>query len=281
MPLMDGITATREIVSKYPIPIIILTSSVNTKEKYRVFDALKYGAIEIMEKPSPIPGFEWDEIVLPLIEKVKHAKEINLIKRRVKEEKKKDFKLNFKKGVQVISIASSTGGPSVLNDIFSNLKKDFKIPIIVAQHISKGFTEGLVRWLDQNTPLKVEIASSEKKLEETKIFFPPDGAHITSDGENVKPVFSPPIRGIRPSADILFETVSSAFGDTAIGIVLTGMGSDGSKGIKKIKEMGGVTIAQKPETATISSMPENAIKSGFIDYILPPKEIAYFLNTLG
>ncbi len=281
MPIMDGIKATKEIMKKKPTPIIILTSSVNTRNRYRVFDVLKFGALEIMQKPSPVPDTDWDEMVLPLIEKIRVASKTDVKKRFDVDFKEKKLLQDSKGRFEIVAIASSTGGPSVLNKILSNLKPNFKLPIVVAQHISYGFTEGLVKWLNVNAALKVNVVDGEENLREGNVYFAPDGAHITSDGERIKPIFSPPVRGIRPSADILFESVSTSYGEAAIGIVLTGMGKDGVRGIERIKDMGGLTLAQEPKTAVISSMPENAIKTGKIDYVFSPKGIADFLNTLG
>ncbi len=273
MPIMSGIEATKKIMEEKPVPIIILTSSLNTRNLYKSFDAIKYGALEILNKPTKRPTEDWEETVKTLLTTIKKVANIKVTKKIKREEKEVKIKKDDN-DFSIISINSSTGGPSALNTIFSNLKKDYKIPIVVAQHISIGFTQGLVDWLNLYSPLKAKIAEEGESIEGGNIYFPPDGAHLTVKNDKIKLLYAPPIKGIRPSGNILLESVANNFGDETIGIILTGMGHDGLNGAKKIKELGGCVIAQELSSTIVSSMPSNIIKNNLADSILTPIEIA-------
>ncbi len=180
----------------------------------------------------------------------------------------------------VAGIVSSAGGPSVLKKIIHNLKDNIKISIIIAQHISEGFMKNFAGWLKSETSKKIKIAKNGEKIKKGFIYFPPDGYHIRLDGKRIKLLNSPPINGIRPSGNLLLKSIAESYGKNSVGVILTGMGKDGSEGIAEIFKRGGITVAQKPDTAFLKSMPQEAINSGLIKYDLSPEEIAKFLSKL-
>ncbi len=276
MPIMSGIEATEKIMKEKPTPIIILTSSLNTRNLYKSFDAIKNGALEILNKPTSRPTDEWDETIKELLGTIKRASKINVFEKKWTRESKLN-QANLNSRYSVIAINSSTGGPRILNDIFSNLREDFSIPVIVAQHISFGFTQGLVDWLNIYSPLNIKIAEDDEILKGGDIYFPPDGAHVTVKNDRIKLLYAEPVRGIRPSGNVLFESMANNYGKESIGIILTGMGKDGLNGAKKIKELGGLIIAQEPDSTIVASMPEAVINNNLADLILTPNDI---INTI-
>jgi two-component system chemotaxis response regulator CheB len=272
MPIMSGIEATEKIMKEKPTPIVILTSSLNTRNLYKSFDAIKNGALEILNKPTSRPTEEWDETIQNLLDTIKRASKIKVLRKKTST-KSKQQKADLNNKYSIIAINSSTGGPRILNDIFSNLNENFNLPILVAQHIPAGFTLGLVDWLNIYSPLNIKIAEDDEILKGGNIYFPPDGAHLTVRSDKIKLLFADPIRGIRPSGNILFESVANNFGKESIGIILTGMGTDGLNGAKKIKGLGGLIIAQEPNTTIVAGMPEAVIKNNLADLILNPTDI--------
>ncbi len=180
----------------------------------------------------------------------------------------------------LIGIVASAGGPSTLKSLFTKIRNDIKTPIIVSQHMPDGFKQGLVDWLKSETGKSIKTAENGELIKKGRIYFPPDGFHIEVKGKRIVLSNSPPVKGIRPSGDLLLKSLAKSFKDKAIGIVLTGMGSDGTEGMKNIFKVGGTTIAQTPRSAKMLSMPENAISSGSVKYIFTLDEIADFLSKL-
>ncbi len=180
----------------------------------------------------------------------------------------------------VVGMVSSAGGPSVLKRIIRKLKNNIKISIIIAQHISEGFMKNFAVWLKSETSKKIKIAKNGENIKKGFIYLPPDGYHIKLDRHRIKLLNSPPINGIRPSGNLLLKSIAESYGKNSVGVILTGMGKDGSEGIVDIFKKGGITVAQKPDTAFLKSMPQEAINSGHIKYNLSPEEIAKFLSNL-
>ncbi len=180
----------------------------------------------------------------------------------------------------LIGIVASAGGPSTLKSLFIKIRNSMRIPIIVSQHMPDGFKQGLVDWLKNETGKSIKTAENGELIENGKIYFPPDGFHIKVKGRRILLSDSPPLKGIRPSGNLLLNSLAKSYKKKAIGIILTGMGNDGTEGIKSIFKAGGTTIAQTPRTAKMPNMPENAIRSGSVKYIFTLDEIANFLSKL-
>lgn len=184
---------------------------------------------------------------------------------------------------QLVAIASSTGGPSALLKVLQNLPKNFPVPIIIVQHISQGFTHGLVEWLQREIVLKVKIAKSGDQPQNGCVYITPDRHNIVVVGSNSQPILSLNTEGedyLRPNADVMMQSVAKIFGERAIGVVLTGMGSDGAKGLKEMANQGAFTIAQNEATSLIYGMPRAAAENGAAKEILPLGQIPLTLTQL-
>ncbi|HYG68931.1 MAG TPA: CheB methylesterase domain-containing protein [Anaeromyxobacteraceae bacterium] len=166
------------------------------------------------------------------------------------------------RGERVIGIAASTGGPAVLARILAALPADFPIPVLVVQHIAQGFEGGLVHWLAGETPLRVKLASDGDALLGGHVFIAPDGRHMGVVGGRIRLWDGPPVRGFRPSGTVLFESLATACGAGAAGLVLSGMGDDGAEGLGALRARGAWTAAQGPATSVIFGMPRAAIERG-------------------
>jgi len=288
LPKMNGFEATRRIMEKYPVPVIILTSSYELQDANITFLALEAGAVAVVEKPEGIgfPGF--DDMAKRLIQTIKLMSEVKVVKRRAKllrvEAAATSPELKFKQiptAVKCVAIGASTGGPPALQTILTGLSKDFPVPVLIVQHIAAGFLQGLVEWLGQASALPVRIASKGELLLPGHVYFAPDGLHmgVESSGRVVL-CKEQPENSLRPSVSYLFRSVAKAFGPHAVGVLLTGMGSDGARELKLMKEKGAVTIVQDQESSVVYGMPAEAIKLGAAVYVLSPGRIPEALDRL-
>jgi two-component system chemotaxis response regulator CheB len=176
---------------------------------------------------------------------------------------------------RVVAIATSTGGPPALNRIFSELPGDFPAPILVVQHMLKGFMNEFASWMNGNSSLRIKVAAEGEELASGTVYLAGYDRHLgVSDRSTLFYSSDEPIGSFRPSGTFLFESVAKAYGPSALALVLTGMGSDGVAGLKAVKEAGGRVIAQDQASSVIFGMPGEAIKTGYTDMILPLEEIA-------
>lgn len=182
---------------------------------------------------------------------------------------------------EIVAIASSAGGLAALTEVLSALPHEFPAPIAVVQHLDPRHRSLMAKILSTRTALKVKEAEEEEKLEPGTVYIAPPDHHllINPDG-SVSLTHSELVHFVRPSADLLFESVAANYKDRSIAVVLTGSGSDGSLGVEAIKKMGGTVIAQDESSSEFFGMPGAAIQTGIVDFILPLKEIAPALVTL-
>ena len=182
---------------------------------------------------------------------------------------------------RLVAIGTSTGGPPALRIILGSLPRTFPVPVVVVQHITKGFTMGLVRWLNDTIPLKVKMAENREQLEGGTVYIAPDDVHLLiSWSGRVEFSNDPPIDGHRPSVTALFNSVAVHQGKSAVGVLLTGMGRDGADGLNALKREGGYTIAQNEESSVVFGMPGEAIALGAAREILHLNNIGFKLRSL-
>ncbi len=289
MPKMNGLEFTKEVMASYPRPILVISASVLEDDVENIFNLLEAGAVDIFPKPRSGQLQDYESMQQPLINKIKVLSGIKVFTRRKHSstiQKPQTLIQNVeinnypkhKKHIhpfKIVGIGASTGGPQALSEIFSQLPKDFPLPIICVQHISQGFLQGFIDWLSNNCLLPIEIAKSGLYPKPGKIYFPLEGHHLQiSPTGSFMCSKSPPVLGHRPSVTVTFKSLASYYGKGVIGILLTGMGKDGAEGLLKISESGGFTIAQNEATSIVFGMPHEAIKLGAADEILPIEQIA-------
>ena len=285
MPELDGLEATQKIMAYYPTPILILTSMDGAEV---AFQALSNGALEVMEKP------ELDaEKCRELIRKIKLSAGVrvatHIAGRRSGEERSetihhqqpveptvspRPLAASGASPVRVIGIGSSTGGPNALGQIFSALPIGFPASILVVQHIADGFVPVLVNWLNNISPMRVKEAEDAERLAPGIAYIAPSDVHMELVGDRIALNAAPPLAGHRPSADILLSSVAKYCGEKSMGIILSGMGRDGAKGAKEIRNAGGYTVAQNEETCVVFGMPGAAVELNGVNRVLNPQEIA-------
>ncbi len=276
MPEMDGLEAIKKIMVKSPIPILVISDVTDSKV---AFVALTHGALEVLPKSWLQP-----EKASELVEKVKLLSKVKVIHHvEAKPEKEQDKKATDASQFDyIISIACSTGGPKALSTILSHLPPFFPFPILVSQHIDAEFVDSLVEFLNGVSPLKILRGQGGELPETGHVYISPGNKHMTVDSFGRIKLIEPESGEIHlPSCNRLLASVADAFGDKSVGIILTGMGSDGVEGMQKIRETGGKTIAQNEESSAIFGMPRVAIEKECIDNILPLDDISGFLIQLS
>jgi two-component system chemotaxis response regulator CheB len=286
MPRMDGMETLRLIMRRAPLPVILF--STHSKEGgYATLKALAHGAVDFLAKPKDAAAGHLEGIADQLIAKIKVAKRAagRKLPPVVIDEKPAP-----KKGTRaalpprrVIAIGISTGGPNALQFVLSQIPADFQSTIIVVQHMPEGFTEMFAKRLDECCALEVQEARSGDLLLAGRVLICPGNRHIMvrrmPRGDMAVLSDGPPVNGHRPSADVLFHSVSQEFGLTAVGVLMTGMGDDGAEGLGAIKAAGGMTVAQSEDTCVVSGMPRAAINKGYANKIIPLDGVASFLMS--
>jgi len=288
MPYMNGFEATERIMETNPVPIIMITALFDSTDVERTFQAIQAGAVSVIEKPVSVRDENYKEICKNIINNVKLMSEIKVVRRKFLNNKgsNKLLKIEAKfnndfADKKVVAIGVSTGGPPILKNIFSKLAESVNVPILVVQHITPGFINGLIDWLRQETKIPIHIASNGQSILPGHIYFAPDDYHMEIM-YNAKIVLNKQekINALRPTVSHLFNSVANAYGKNSIGILLSGMGKDGVEELKFLKEKGAVTIAQDKESSVVYGMPGEAVKINAATYILSPEKIAEFINGL-
>ncbi len=290
MPKMDGYEATRRIMAECAVPIVVVTSSWNPEHVRNSFRAIEAGALMALEKP-PGPGHpKSKKLAAKLVQAIKAMSEVRVVTRLSHLEKRESGTevlptaktAVLGKKVDVVAIGASTGGPPVLKDILSALGRDFPAPILIVQHMSSGFIEGMVEWLDKECGLAIRIALAGEQIRKGVVYFAPDGCHMGVTMAGMVTLRDGPVEnGVRPSVSYLFRSLADAYGPRAIGVLLTGMGKDGALELGRMKEKGAVTVAQDKESCVVYGMPAEAVKLNGACHVLSPEGITGFLNSIN
>ncbi|QJT09079.1 chemotaxis-specific protein-glutamate methyltransferase CheB [Oceanidesulfovibrio marinus] len=288
MPDMNGIQATRQIMQETPTPIVIVSGLLDPKEASANFMALDAGALALLEKPRFI-GAEQQQALGEIVKTLKLMSEVTVIRRRPgKEEQPKiqpgparrDIHAGKRGPFSLVAIGASTGGPQAISRILSLLPADFSLPILIVQHIAPGFLQGLIHWLNAQTPLEVETALHGKRPLPGHVYFAPDGAHLGVGRGNVMLLSdAAPENNLRPSVSHLFRSVANVLGDKGVGVLLTGMGSDGAAELGAMHGKGALTVGQSEESCIVFGMPRAARDAGAADLMLSLDDIATMLIT--
>jgi two-component system chemotaxis response regulator CheB len=259
LPGMDGIEATRQIMRVRPIPIVVLSSHADEQAT----EALAAGAVDVLHKGEvglrDVEGPEG----LALRRRVRRLSRLRVTAPPVAPPRAREpARAVVNHAVRAIGIAASTGGPSALREVLSHLPAVPAVPVIVVQHMTAGFTEGLARWLDQAVPPPVRLAT-EGTIATPGVWIAPDGAHLTIDRSLALHLDRRDDGAAhRPGADVLFTSLASALAPDVAVAVLTGMGDDGARGVGAVVAAGGLAIAQDEATSAVAGMPRAAVAAG-------------------
>jgi two-component system, chemotaxis family, protein-glutamate methylesterase/glutaminase len=271
LPILDGYAATTQIMQQCPTPIVLISSSGDAAR--RSIEALAAGALAVVHKPSGQSGTNADAERAAFLTTLRLMADVQVVTRyplRAPTMPQQplltgQFKATASGTAQVLAIAASTGGPAALQIVLQGLGAAFRLPILIVQHITRGFVPALVSWLNATVPLPVRIACQNEQLLPGQIYLAPDDYHLT--------ICQPGRIGLRPatsadrfcpSADPLFESIAQIYGARAIGVILTGMGNDGTRGLLALHAAGAPTLAQDAASCVVYGMPRAAVEAGAI-----------------
>ncbi|MBT2755995.1 chemotaxis response regulator protein-glutamate methylesterase [Mesobacillus foraminis] len=294
MPGLTGLEVLKIVMAEQPVPVIMLSSTTKQGAE-NTLQAIQYGAVDFIAKPSGSISMDLYKIKEELTAKVISASKANIkrigltvnkkvspLKPEVKPVKKElspayeSWGLNSKK---LICIGTSTGGPRALQEVLTKLPGNLPVPVLVVQHMPAGFTKSLASRLDSLSSIDVKEAEDGEILQKGTAYIAPGGFHMLvkpmGTAITVRLETSEPRNGHRPSVDVLFESVSQFGHFSCIAVVMTGMGSDGAKGLEKLKSSGRAkAIAESEQTSVVFGMPKAAIATGKVDEIKEVQQIA-------
>lgn len=288
MPKMDGITALRSIMKERPVPVIML-SAVTKEGAWQTIMALSAGAVDFVPKPSGSISLDIGNVKETLLEKIRMVCKPNrsrlLDLPSIPEREKVPRKASLVRSKKVIVIGASTGGPGALERVISKLPQDLSAGVLVVQHMPPGFTRSLAERLNRISAIDVKEAEDGDVILDGRALIAPGNYHmIVRKGVGFDRIVSmsqePPVHRVRPAADVTMKSASRVFGSSIVGVVLTGMGSDGAFGLKDIKQQGGRTIACDEKTSVIFGMPKAAIELGCVDRVTALDDIAGEITSM-
>jgi two-component system chemotaxis response regulator CheB len=279
---MDGLELTKQVMAKHPLPILVVSNSVQEDNPHNIFDLLQAGALDVFPKPVTGLASDYENVKKDLIDKIKVLSGVKVFTKKLPSNSATPnitapF-LGATGTIKAVAIGASTGGPQALEQIFTQLPSSFPVPIICIQHISPGFLQGLVDWFGSNCKLPVKIAESGDSPLPGTIYFAPELKQLELDLQGRFFCSNlPPVDGHCPSVTFAFKSMAKFYGAKLAGVLLTGMGIDGAAGMEEIYKAGGLTIAQDETSCVIFGMPREAIARKAVREILPVQEIGSFL----
>lgn len=292
LPVMSGIAATEYIMAYCPTPILLLTASINPSKLFKIYDGFAAGALDVLEKKlGDEKEAAWEANLIAAIKQLGRLRNITHPSDRLRARgganqspaKPGDETVLQDRQFNIIAVGASTGGPAAIIELLRALPNSFPLPILLVLHIGKPFGIALADWLNRQTHLRVSYATEGQPVASANgsvVMAPPD-KHLVIRDRRMHLVHSPERHSCRPSVDVFFESVASAYGPRAIGCLLTGMGRDGAAGLLQIRKARGCTIAQDEATSVAYGMPREAALLGAPERVLALNEIGPTLAMLA
>ena len=279
LPTAGGLAATRKIMIEAPTPIIIVADDSDTVQVTMSVSALHSGALAIIPKPWRSSRQEPDLESRHFVSTIKALSQVKVIRHRQGRRTPPVVPPKPAPGrsmpARVVAIAASTGGPAALHVLLSALPASFPAPVLVVQHMARGFVQGLAASLDAACALDVKLAVDGEPLLPKTVYIAPDGCHLgVSNRSRILLMHTEPVGGFLPSATVLFESVAGVFGSSSAHVILTGMGRDGVSGLAVARALGGKVVAQDEASSVVFGMPGEAINAGIVDSVVPLTSIA-------
>jgi two-component system chemotaxis response regulator CheB len=281
---MSGLQLIKEIMTRFPKPILVISVAVGAEHPENVFQLLQAGAIDVLPKPTTglLSDYNKDELLtkIRILAGVKVFTRSSRALSSIPAPVVQNGRIT-NSAISMVAIGASTGGPQAVFKILRVLPRDFPVPIICTQHISSGFLGGLVRWMNEECALTVKIAQQGELLQAGVVYYAPDGFNLEVNHQR-KVCLSPPSSAEIhcPSINVMFRSVALHSGSGGLGILLTGMGEDGAQGLLAIAQAGGVTVVQDEASCVVFGMPKAAIHLGAVQHIVEIEKIGDFILKL-
>lgn len=280
MPRMDGITFLEKLMRSHPIPVVMI--STLTREGSEVtLKALELGAVDFIAKPTQSIFTGMAALSHEIAAKVKAAARAHVRPRQAHVAPVEMPQASIKRATaanRLIAIGASTGGPEAIRQVLQGLPAEIP-PIVIVQHMPPVFTRSFAERLDKLCTVRVKEAEEGDELQPGHAYIAPGDYHLrvvrNGSSYRAKVMQTEPVNRHRPSVDALFDSVAEASGSATIAVLMTGMGADGAKGLKKLRDAGAHTIAQDEETCVVFGMPREAIEMGGAEFVLPLPRIAH------
>lgn len=283
MPGMNGMEATQRIMARNPTPILVLSSFVG-QEGFSRSDAIAAGALDVLEKPGPMPDPAWQNDGGALAKRVKSLAQVRVVTHMYgpRDDRRQEFvAAKAKSAAAVVAIGASTGGPKVVDELLSSLPSNYAPAVVVVQHMDAAFMTAMIGSLRRRCALEIKVAEDGDRLQSGRVLFAPAASHLTVlGGGRVRIDQGPPVGGFCPSVDVTFASLARVYGSRVAGILLTGMGTDGAAGLLAIRQAGGRTMVQNEASCVVFGMPKAAIDLGAAQHALPPARILRHLLAL-
>lgn len=289
MPQMDGLSALPEILNASGAAVLVV-SSLTTDGARSTIEALRLGASDTLAKPNAIlggaGGRSFGELLVERVEALSQSRHYPRAEQDVVEASPPpEGAFDFAGPLNILAVAASTGGPTAMFELFTGLDSSINIPILVTQHLPAPFVPVLAEHLARHAQRPAVVAADGQRLQPGTIHIAPGTAHIRVErrrgGMIVRLDQAPAPSGCRPSADPMFESIAEHFGDTAVAVVLSGMGRDGALGAFAVRQRGGAVIAQDAASSVVWGMPGTVCKNGTAQLARPPSGIASLINALA
>jgi len=271
--------AVRQIMISAPVPIVMVSWENDGPLGAASSRALDAGALAVIPAPPLVGGRLEKAAPDKFLATIKAMAQVKVVRQWPKKQPTKRNNAGDDRGsdapVAIVGIAASTGGPAAIRSILAQLPVTFPAPILIVQHMSNGFIDGVAASLDASVPMKVKVATDGERLRPGMAYLAPDGCQLGVTGRSrIRVSDDVPVDGFKPSGSYLFRSIARAFKAQALAVVLTGMGSDGTEGLRALRMSGGKAIAQDETSSVVFGMPKSAIGAGLVDYVVP-------LETIG
>jgi two-component system chemotaxis response regulator CheB len=289
MPELDGVGFVREQMKRRPVPIIIMSIANETAEA--ALTALDAGAIDFVQKPTALASEKIFEVSAELLEKVKAAGQISLNKIPVVPApvstavREPMTKIAGNGSVDMVVIGISTGGPQALKRLIPQFPADFPVPVVMVMHMPVGYTEMYAAKLNEQSNVEVREAAEGDELKPGRAFLAPAGRHLSfkrdESGRVLVHLDARPFNTLhKPSVDVLFQSAAELYGNRVLGVVMTGMGSDGMQGAAWIKAQGGLVFTEAESSCVVYGMPCVVVEAGLSDKSVPLEEMARAISEV-
>jgi two-component system, chemotaxis family, protein-glutamate methylesterase/glutaminase len=283
MPELDGVGFVREQMQRRPVPIIIMSVANETAEA--TLTALDAGAVDFVQKPTALASEKIFEVSAELIEKVKAAGQIELNRiaptpaPAIAKASERGTKIAGNHSVDLVVIGISTGGPQALKRLIPQLPADFPVPVLMVMHMPVGYTEMYAAKLNELSQLEVKEAAEGDEIKPGRVFLAAAGRHLfvkrEASGKIVTHLDARPFDTLhKPSVDVLFQSVAEVYGNRVLGVVMTGMGSDGKQGAAWIKSQGGLVFTEAESSCVVYGMPSSVVEAGLSDKSVALEDMA-------
>ncbi len=274
MPVMDGLTSLQYIMRECPCPVVML-SAVGKRQSDLTMKSLERGAVDFIPKTGASLSLDLSDERQLIIQKIRVASKTSIKEMpNVSERRIIETDVRSATGNWIVMIGASTGGPRALPEVMSRLPANLHAGVLLIQHMPEGFTKSFAERLNWGSSLEVREAEDGDTIMPGLALLAPGNKHMEVHGQKVHLTDEARMHYVRPAIDITMRTGAAAYGPRSIGVILTGMGGDGTEGLREIKKQGGKTIAQDEATSIVYGMPKVAREAGVVDVVAPLNAIA-------